>query len=383
MKRAVLIGGVLAMAIPGQVSAEDMLRWCVNTYPSRVEWCRSQYPGTLETPEANKSAPSPATPAAPSGSKLTALLPKISGRSGTTVRTFALAPNGMFGGTARQISEAVRAAVRYADITLKDDDCNEFNDSSKPECMSSDDFVTVIAKQKTGTETTQTIEVEAMITEGDGRGKEIFDLGTTVDALSRMLDPDLTDGQRAGVLAQLGESYFASQRKKGQAVGKQAQYELEEDGGTLSLKIVPAKASESNLSTNPSNPVLAFATALDRDDLVKPDPLEAPAILARISDQRALARQLLEQLDGFRYERRFQAVGFSGAQPYHGWLMRVHTISRVDSDETLRQAGVRYGSYMAGLALYNMAMEYMHNEGKDTEESIQGRKDVLKFLNGK
>lgn len=389
MKRAALFGGVLAIISANEAISEDMLNWCVNAYPTRVDWCKKQYSGSIQnTPSDQTIVPLPPvvqtlpSTAAKQFTQFDALLPRISNRPSNHVPTFKVGPNGQFNGKASEISKAIKSALGYAEIEFDDDyySCNALKNikdrGSYFHCSLNEknsDF-TVSIFQQIGGKTTDRAVVTSSFDSNEGKTKTIFVFSIAVDVLSRMLDPDLSDDQRASVFDKIGETYFLSGRKSGEAVGVQAKYTLTEDAGDLNLVITPlVPDGQKSLASRSANPVLTLAAALDRHDLIKPDPSEAPEVKAEVLKRHEQIVVLLREMDAFRYNPRFHAVGFMEGQPYNSWLKKLGTIQRFEHDS----------AFKAAMDLYSIAMEYMHSEGRDTDDSIRSRADVTEFLDKK
>lgn len=375
-----------------------MLNWCVNAYPNRIDWCKKQYDGFIATPSSSTSSTPLASPVQTMGqnsvkspSAFDALLPRISSRPSNRISIYRVGPNGHFAAQASDIAGGLKSSLLYADILFDDDDpsCN-LQDATKEsssylDCTiyEKDAGFNVSISQPSGGKTSNKAELSYQIEGYKGKATNIFVFSIVADAISRMLDPDLSDDQRADVFEKLGENYYSSGRIEGVSVGMQAKYTLTEDDGNLNLVVTPTGSdSQRKFSPRSINPVLALATSLDRPDLIKPDPLDAPEIKAEIVKRRELARTLLAELDGFRYNRHFHSVGFMENQPYNQWIDRLGALQRFENDN-IRMACIRSGAGKAGLSLYDMAYEYMHNSGRDTSDSIRSRAELMEFLSKK
>jgi hypothetical protein len=384
---AILLSCLVQPEMARPAAAEDnMLAWCVKAYPGKLDWCRRQYPGEL--PAGFTETPAPQAPAKPVSSFET-MMPRLARRSDSAVPKIAATSRGHFASRASDIVAAMPKALAYADIQFDwDGDCNEQTNvpdrGNYLDCSidGKNSSLTVTATQPTPGNTTDRVEVVQVVEGSENTKKALFELGIIVDAFSRMLDPELSDDQRAGLFRAAAESYFASGRKEGAALGKQARYTITEDGGNVTVTVTPVAADPNRkIPEIAASPVLAMATGLDRSELIKPDPLDAPEIKAGVAERRTMVRSLLAELDRFRYESRFHAVGFMENQPYRGWYERVSKLQRVDGNTLLREACIHAGVFTAAGSLYNLALDYMHSDGKDTPETRVWRQDVTTFLN--
>ncbi|MFY9295003.1 MAG: hypothetical protein WAP03_30620 [Methylorubrum rhodinum] len=55
LKRGLFGSGLLVALSTQTAAAEDMLQWCLNAYPHKVDWCNSQYPAKPAAPAATEA----------------------------------------------------------------------------------------------------------------------------------------------------------------------------------------------------------------------------------------------------------------------------------------------------------------------------------------
>lgn len=83
---------------------------------------------------------------------------------------------------------------------------------------------------------------------------------------------------------------------------------------------------------------------------------------------------LHDQLTGFRYNSNFHRVGFGEGGAYYSWLEKVRSAQEKFSNPAQLQSGLIFGE------LAQMGLEYMRNQGNDTDITLFFLPDMKKAM---